>query len=175
MPGVTVRAASSASSGAAAAQPAPRDVILQFLKDYYPDLVSKQNEGAFAASTLRGRRPKNAASKRTTSLAGTADGIGADGGGASSAGGAAPLVGRSTPEEKLRCAFDEFDVDADGKLGADEFMRILTRPGSARRLSLDEAQELIDMIDKDDDGRLSVEEYIEGWPAMGWVELPKAT
>ena len=81
------------------------------------------------------------------------------------------LLVSDTPEEKLRRAFEEFDVDADGRLSADEFVKILTRPSSSKPLSTEEAQELIDMFDTNDDGRLSVEEFIEGWPAMCDVTL----
>ena len=57
-------------------------------------------------------------------------------------------------EEALKKAFDLFDTDKSGTLTADELIAILTRPGTPKTMSLDDAQAFLSYFDKNGDGVL---------------------
>lgn len=62
-------------------------------------------------------------------------------------------------EESLREAFKKFDRDGNGYISPDELLYVVCNSGE--KLSREEAEELIGMFDKNDDGQLSWEEFVE--------------
>ncbi|XP_068673336.1 uncharacterized protein [Montipora foliosa] len=62
-------------------------------------------------------------------------------------------------EESLREAFMKFDRDGNGYISPDELLYVVCNSGE--RLSREEAEELISMFDKNADGQLSWEEFVE--------------
>lgn len=62
-------------------------------------------------------------------------------------------------EESLREAFKKFDRDGNGYISPDELLYVVCNSGE--KLSREEAEELISMFDKNDDGQLSWEEFVE--------------
>jgi Ca2+-binding EF-hand superfamily protein len=73
---------------------------------------------------------------------------------AASAGG-----GRTAWLATLRQRFDDFDLDSSGSLGRREFLRVLQLAGM--ELSEPEANALLQHLDRDSDGAVSWEEFIE--------------
>jgi Ca2+-binding EF-hand superfamily protein len=73
---------------------------------------------------------------------------------AASAGG-----GRTAWLATLRQRFDDFDLDSSGSLGRREFLRVLQLAGM--ELSEPEASALLQHLDRDSDGAVSWEEFIE--------------
>ena len=63
------------------------------------------------------------------------------------------LVGR---EERVRQAFAKFDTNADGKISAEEVSKVLN-------VSVQDAAKLIDEADKDRDGVVNYEDFLEMW------------
>lgn len=63
--------------------------------------------------------------------------------------------------EKLRKAFKTFDTDGSNTLSRDELKMIFTRPGGGEPLSDDVAEALIEEFDKNGDGQLDMEEFID--------------
>lgn len=59
----------------------------------------------------------------------------------------------------FRRAFDEVDLDKDGYLTVEDFRRISAAEGAP--LTEDQAKEMIEMADKNEDGKVSFEEYYE--------------
>jgi hypothetical protein len=78
-------------------------------------------------------------------------------------------------EGRLRRAFAVFDADGSGHLSADELLSILTRSPTedAATLTAEEAQGLVDSMDQDGDGMVSLEEVVEGWSDLG-IAVPEA-
>mmetsp|Transcript_36547 Transcript_36547/g.96451 ORF Transcript_36547/g.96451 Transcript_36547/m.96451 type:complete len:222 (+) Transcript_36547:111-776(+) len=70
-------------------------------------------------------------------------------------------------KNKLRQAFKTFDTDGSGTLSKDELINILTREGGGAALSPEVAEALIAEFDKNGDGVLDVDEFIECWSAVG--------
>jgi hypothetical protein len=64
-----------------------------------------------------------------------------------------------TCTETLHAAFKAFDTDGDGHLSPDEMLAILTRPMSKSH-DLDAAKDVIDFFDFANDGKLSLDEFI---------------
>ncbi|EDO44845.1 predicted protein, partial [Nematostella vectensis] len=62
-------------------------------------------------------------------------------------------------EANLREAFRKFDRDGSGYISPEELRYVVCHSGE--KLSEDEARELIDMFDKNKDGQLSWEEFVE--------------
>lgn len=62
-------------------------------------------------------------------------------------------------EESLREAFKKFDRDGNGYISPDELLYVVCNSGE--KLSREEAEELIGMFDKNADGQLSWEEFVE--------------
>jgi len=70
-------------------------------------------------------------------------------------------------KNKLRKAFKVFDDDDSGHLTVDEMVNIFTREGGGAPLPETVAKALIDEFDKDGNGKLDVEEFIECWSMIG--------
>jgi hypothetical protein len=67
-------------------------------------------------------------------------------------------------KEALARDFAAFDLDGNGLLSAEELLKILTRStsaGAGAPLTLADAQELISLVDANNDGQLSLEEFCE--------------
>ena len=70
-------------------------------------------------------------------------------------------LGTEDADDSLRKAFRLFDSDGSGKLSAQELKGILTRMGDGNnQLSEADAQEIIDGADKDADGQLDINEFV---------------
>jgi len=67
--------------------------------------------------------------------------------------------GKEETEESLRAAFMKFDRDGNGYISPDELLYVVCNSGE--KLSREEAEELISMFDKNADGQLSWEEFVE--------------
>lgn len=66
-------------------------------------------------------------------------------------------------------AFALFDTDSSGKLSVQEILAILTRSSTGSALSLEDAQEIIDIFDEDDDGELDLNEFVEAFAMIADV------
>ena len=73
--------------------------------------------------------------------------------------------------DELIKAFEAFDVDGSGALSADELIKILSRPSGAAPMSLQDAKELIAIVDKNGDGELQLEEFIDLMATPGTLTL----
>ena len=63
---------------------------------------------------------------------------------------------------KLEKAFKVFDADGSGTLDSAEMMKILTREsGDCAGMKIEDAKEIIEAFDKNGDGVLNLEEFIE--------------
>jgi pyruvate/2-oxoglutarate dehydrogenase complex dihydrolipoamide acyltransferase (E2) component len=71
----------------------------------------------------------------------------------------------------MRAAFRVFDKDGSGTLSADEMTAILTRKDGGHALALEDAKKLIARFDKNGDGVLDFEEFVEAWSTRS---APKA-
>jgi Ca2+-binding EF-hand superfamily protein len=61
------------------------------------------------------------------------------------------------PREAFRKTFDEYDVDGDGFLTAEDFKRITAQQGE--ELTTEHADAMIQMADSNADGKVSFDEY----------------
>ncbi|CAJ2671602.1 putative calcium-binding protein CML36-like [Trifolium pratense] len=64
----------------------------------------------------------------------------------------------SDPEEELREAFEVFDTDRDGRISADELLRVFRAIGD-ERCTLEECRRMIAGVDKNGDGFVCFEEF----------------
>lgn len=62
-------------------------------------------------------------------------------------------------DSELRDAFEVFDTDNDGKISAEELLRVFTAIGD-ERCTLEECRRMIDGVDKDGDGFVCFEEFV---------------
>ncbi|KAB2619938.1 calcium-binding protein CML36 [Pyrus ussuriensis x Pyrus communis] len=69
-----------------------------------------------------------------------------------------PVSGPAADSE-LRDAFEVFDTDNDGKISAEELLRVFTAIGD-ERCTLEECRRMIDGVDKDGDGFVCFEEFV---------------
>jgi Ca2+-binding EF-hand superfamily protein len=69
-------------------------------------------------------------------------------------------VGRSVRdmEQRMRDAFDVFDVNRSGYLDADEVMGILTRVGGTKPMTQHDAAEFIKLFDCNEDQKMQIDE-----------------
>ena len=69
-------------------------------------------------------------------------------------------------KQQLKERFNQFDTDGSGTLSPSEFLAVLRRHNDVYGdgLSIEDARDIIDSFDQNDDGQLSIEEFIE---AMG--------
>ncbi|CAN8021063.1 unnamed protein product [Ixodes persulcatus] len=84
------------------------------------------------------------------------------------------VTSRSTPEQKLTWAFSMFDVDVDGFVQKDEMTKMIGAiykafgyepsgsPQDEARTPERETERLFQLMDKNRDGKLSLEEFLEG-------------
>lgn len=79
--------------------------------------------------------------------------------------------GRDEMEQNLRQAFRVFDRDGNGYISADELRYVVTSFGEV--LSNEEAEELIAMFDKNNDGQLEYEEFVT-WAKSSLAEYLKS-
>lgn len=79
--------------------------------------------------------------------------------------GLARFSGRGDVEKRLRFAFDVYDLDGDGYISNRELFTML-RVMSGEHLKPQQLQQVVDRtirdLDRDGDGRLSFEEWVEG-------------
>ena len=69
--------------------------------------------------------------------------------------------------DKLKAAFLAFDVDASGTLSRDEFAAVLKRTTSeGKEMSDEDVQDLLEMFDENEDGVLSISEFIDAMETM---------
>lgn len=61
------------------------------------------------------------------------------------------------PRDAFRKAFDEYDVDGDGFLTAEDFKRITAQQGE--EMTTEQAEAMIQMADGNKDGKVSFDEY----------------
>ncbi|KAL7878442.1 hypothetical protein AOLI_G00094160 [Acnodon oligacanthus] len=91
------------------------------------------------------------------------------------------LVLRGKLEDKLRWSFKVFDNDGNGRLDGDEIARIIriiykiklgnVADESGNSLSVEEVcNRVIDRIDENNDGDISLEEFLEGAQRDPWVK-----
>ena len=73
--------------------------------------------------------------------------------------------------DELVKAFEAFDADGSGTLSADELIKILSRPSSAAPMSIEDAKQLIAMVDKNGDGVLQLEEFVDLMATPGTLTL----
>ncbi|CAF0786772.1 unnamed protein product [Brachionus calyciflorus] len=66
---------------------------------------------------------------------------------------------RKYTHEEIRAAFDHFDKDKSGYISADELRMTLSKMGKTFRK--DEVDKMIKSIDKDGDGRISINEFMD--------------
>lgn len=66
--------------------------------------------------------------------------------------------GSPNPEEELREAFEVFDTDRDGRISAEELLRVFRAIGD-ERCTLEECQRMIAGVDKNRDGFVCFEEF----------------
>jgi hypothetical protein len=64
----------------------------------------------------------------------------------------------SNPEEELREAFEVFDTDRDGRISAEELLRVFRAIGD-ERCTLEECRRMIAGVDKNRDGFVCFEEF----------------
>lgn len=64
----------------------------------------------------------------------------------------------SDPEEELREAFEVFDTDQDGRISAEELLRVFTAIGD-ERCTLEECRRMIEGVDKNGDGFVCFEDF----------------
>ncbi|KAG0590838.1 hypothetical protein KC19_1G130200 [Ceratodon purpureus] len=88
-------------------------------------------------------------------------------GGVTGVAGSEPALHVSKTEEGLKAAFRVYDVDNDGRISVAELRKVLTSLGG--EISDGEVQELMKQIDKDEDGFISVAEFIEFHQTSGAV------
>jgi calcium-binding protein CML len=62
------------------------------------------------------------------------------------------------PEEELREAFEVFDTDRDGRISAEELLRVFRAIGD-ERCTLEECRRMIAGVDKNRDGFVCFEEF----------------
>jgi calcium-binding protein CML len=62
------------------------------------------------------------------------------------------------PEEELREAFEVFDTDRDGRISAEELLRVFRAIGD-ERCTLEECRRMIAGVDKNGDGFVCFEEF----------------
>ncbi|CAI8613889.1 unnamed protein product [Vicia faba] len=72
--------------------------------------------------------------------------------------GSGPVSGNSNPEEELREAFEVFDTDRDGRISAEELLRVFRAIGD-ERCTLEECRRMIAGVDKNRDGFVCFEEF----------------
>ncbi|XP_076461969.1 uncharacterized protein LOC143294380 [Babylonia areolata] len=65
---------------------------------------------------------------------------------------------KSVQQHELKCAFKDFDSDGSGRISVDEIKALLNDLGIAA-----DAEQVVDSVDKDDDGTISYEEFIAVW------------
>ncbi|KAL6478737.1 hypothetical protein MHYP_G00121700 [Metynnis hypsauchen] len=91
------------------------------------------------------------------------------------------LVLRGKLEDKLRWSFKVFDNDGNGRLDGDEIARIIriiykiklgnVTDESGNNLSVEEVcSRVIERIDENNDGDISLEEFLEGAQRDAWVK-----
>lgn len=64
----------------------------------------------------------------------------------------------SDPETELREAFEVFDTDRDGRISAEELLRVFTAIGD-ERCTLDECRRMIEGVDRNGDGFVCFEDF----------------
>ena len=65
----------------------------------------------------------------------------------------------------MKEAFDTFNTDGSGVMNATQFAQCLSR-NDTTKISKQEAQEIINEFDKDGDGKLSFEEFMDAMTGM---------
>ena len=75
--------------------------------------------------------------------------------------------GGGAQKMSTRQAFQIFDKDGSGSLSVSELRAVLQRPGGGAALTDDEVREIIALWDKDGDGELQYEEFIQMWGGDG--------
>ena len=68
-------------------------------------------------------------------------------------------------KEQIQAAFKVFDADGDGFITRDELVAILTRPTSKRSHSKQEAEAIFAKADRNNDGRVDIDEFAAAWGA----------
>lgn len=68
-----------------------------------------------------------------------------------------------TAQERVRAAFDLFDLDGSGAISCDELKSFLTKPGDGRQLNDEEVRAIIAEYDTNGDGLLQFEEFAALW------------
>lgn len=74
----------------------------------------------------------------------------------------------SIESRNIRSAFDSFDINSDGTVTVDELVTVLTRDGTGKTMTTEDAEEFISLFDKDPtDGKLNIKEFTAAWAQFG--------
>ena len=68
--------------------------------------------------------------------------------------------------EKLRNAFETFDVNGDGCLDKSELLAVLTRAGGGSSMKEEDALEFLELFDANNDGAMQYTEFVEAMKAL---------
>lgn len=78
-------------------------------------------------------------------------------------------------EGALRRAFALFDEDGSGFLTSEEFLQVLQRQhGDDASFSEQDAHELLNAMDTNGDGMVSIDEFVENFSNQGTIDVPDA-
>ena len=71
----------------------------------------------------------------------------------------APLFYRTYTRAEIKAAFRQFDKDKSGFITAREFQEVLNKMG--RKSTFEEVNNMIKSIDRDGDGKISIEDFAQ--------------